>query len=540
MARIMCVLLAFVFLLTVTTVSSFVTVEDYYEPIARPLQASYTVDINVTVVDNFGRNISDATVHITDNSSTWQTNDSGYVEIRGLADNVTSYTLYADKLNYLTDADLVLPVTGNQSYDVTLRLIGGTIFGNVTSPSGLIVGARISVFDPILDLSANVSPVDGTYILSGIPGGTHSVTASAPGYYNSSDTVSVIPGDAVQLTLVLTPRPGTISGFVFPAASTAGLSAATVSVNLTDRTTAVQTGGDGSYLIPDLPEGIYIVVASKEGYYSVEMSGVVVIKANRTENVNFTLKEKPTLLYGTVKSGALLLRLVNISVIGTGLFNISDTGGNYRIENITAEMKFNVSAARDGYVATVIADVVIPVGGSVELDIDLAALPGAVLIGTVVDRDNPDKTLYNVVVTIFISDTQQRTELTDPLGHFGFTELAAGNYTLQFEAAGYGPLEVRNVAVKENETTNVTFKMKALRGGFEGFIFGFDLAHSMMILSLFITIVILAAAVYLRYRTFQTPETAPAIYDQEEETAEKKDDPAAGESDKKLEEKDEL
>jgi hypothetical protein len=61
----------------------------------------------------------------------------------------------------------------------------------------------------------------------------------------------------------------------------------------------------------------------------------------------------------------------------------------------------------------------------------------------------------------------------------------------------------------------------------------------MMILALFITIVILAVAVYLRYRTFQTPETAPAIYDQEEEPAEKKEDIAAGEP-KKEQEEDEL
>jgi len=539
MVRIRCVLLALVFLSSVTTMSGFVALNNHHEPLARTLQASYTIDINVTVVDNFGRNISGATIHIRGNSSTWLTNDSGSWEIRGLADDVTDYRLYADKPNYLTDADVVLPVTGNQSYNVTLRIIGGTILGTVTSQSGFIAGANVSIFDPILDFSTNVSPVDGTYALSGIPAGTHSVTASAPGYSPLPKTVSITAGGAAQLNFVLIPLNGTVSGFVFHATSLAPLGNATVSVNLTDRTTAVQTGEDGSYLIPDLPEGTYVVVASKEGYHSVSMGDIVVTKDNRTENVNFTLAERPTLLYGTVKSGALLLRLVNISVVGTGLFNISDTSGNYRIENITAG-KYNVSAARDGYVTTVIADVVIPVGGAVDLDIDLVALPGAVLIGTVLDRYNPDKALYNVVVTIFISDTQQRTELTDPLGHFGFTELAAGNYTLQFEVAGYGPLEVRNVAVKENETTNVTFKMEPLRKGFEGFIFGFDLAHSMMILALFITIVILAVAVYLRYRTFQTPETAPAVYDQEEEPAEEKEDIAVGEPRKEQEEKDEL
>jgi uncharacterized membrane protein YvbJ len=47
------------------------------------------------------------------------------------------------------------------------------------------------------------------------------------------------------------------------------------------------------------------------------------------------------------------------------------------------------------------------------------------------------------------------------------------------------------------------------------------MAHSMMILALFLTIVILAMAVYLRIRSFQAPETAPAVYDQAEEEEDK-------------------
>ena len=536
MARIRCVLLALIFLLSVFTISGFVAVEKHNEPVVRTLQAWYTVEINVTVVDDVGRNISGATIHIRGNTSTWQTNDSGHWEIGGLADDVADYTLYAEKLNYLNGPDVVLPVTGNQSYNVILTIVGGTILGTVTSQSGLIAEANVSI--SALGYSTNVSPADGTYTLSGIPGGTHSVTASAPGYSPLTKDASITAGGAAQVNFLLIPLNGSIAGFVFHAESLAPLNNSVVSVNLTDKTIAVPTGEDGSYAITDLPEGTYAVVASKEGFFSVSMGGILVTKGNRTENVNFTLTERPTMLYGTVKSGALLLRLVNISIVGTSLFNISDASGNYRIENITAG-KYNLTAARDGYVTAAIADVVIPVGGVVEIDIDLVALPGAVLIGTVVDRANPDKTLYNVAVTIFIGDTQQRTELTDPFGKFGFTELAEGIYTLQFEVTGYRPLEVRNVVVKENETTNVTFKMEPLRNGFEGFIFGFDLAHSMMILALFITIVILAVAVYLRYRTFQTPETAPAVYDQEEEPAEHKEDIAAGEPRKEQKEEDE-
>lgn len=538
MVRVKCILLVFVFLSPAAMISCFAVTEDQ-QPIARILQASYTVDLNVTVLDNFGRSIRDATVHVRGNSSTWLTDEFGYCEIRGLADDVSNYSLFASKLNYLSDADFELPIVGNQSYNVSLTIIGGTILGTVTSQTGFIADANVSIYDPFLDFWTNVSPADGSYTLSGIPGGTHTVTAEAPGYDSLSKPVGIAAGGAAQLNFVLTPLNGNISGFVFHATSLSPLSNATVSVNLTDKTIAVQTADDGSYLISGVPEGSYVVIASKEGYYSVSNGSVIVDRGNTTENVNFTLADRPTVLFGTVKAGALLLRMVNISLIGTAFFNISDSSGNYRIENITAG-RYNVSAIRDGYVSTVIPDVLIPLGGEVDLDIDLIALPGAMLIGTVVDRHNPDKPLYNVVVTILISDTQQRTELTDPFGHFGFTELAAGNYTLQFEVPGYKPMEIRSITVNDNETTNMTFTMEPLRKGYEGFIFGFDLAHSMMILALFITIVILAVAVYLRYRTFQTPESAPAVYDQEEETAEERKDEETSKADNAQEGKKEL
>jgi hypothetical protein len=38
----------------------------------------------------------------------------------------------------------------------------------------------------------------------------------------------------------------------------------------------------------------------------------------------------------------------------------------------------------------------------------------------------------------------------------------------------------------------------------------------MMILALFLTIIILALAVMLRIKTFEAPDKAPAVYDQEE------------------------
>jgi hypothetical protein len=87
---------------------------------------------------------------------------------------------------------------------------------------------------------------------------------------------------------------------------------------------------------------------------------------------------------------------------------------------------------------------------------------------------------------------------------------------------GYQPKEIGPIATTLDETTEIgSIELEPTRESFGGFIFGFDLAHSMMILALFLTIIILAFAVVLRIRTFEAPDNAPAIYDElDEEDAE--------------------
>lgn len=126
----------------------------------------------------------------------------------------------------------------------------------------------------------------------------------------------------------------------------------------------------------------------------------------------------------------------------------------------------------------------------------------------------------NVKVSIVSSDLVQKTEYTTVDGGFKFTELAPGNYTLQFERADYRPMIVGHVVVTDGDSPTRNYTMTPLRHGFSGFLFGFDMSHSMMFLALCLTILILGVAVYLRARTFQAPGNAPAIYDEGESEGE--------------------
>ncbi len=485
---------------------------------ARTAETWYTVEVNVTVTDDAGRLMANALVGIRDNaSSPWSTNSEGYVLISGLADNATSYTLWANKSGYLNSYDYTVPVLPNQTANVTLAIYGGTIYGIVSSPSGQLRDATVSLPSP-LGYSVNVSNSDGTYTLEGVPSGAYTATADALGFDPVTKNVTVLAGKNARLDFEIYSQTGWISGYVLSLANGLPLNETNVSVTVGTGTITVTNGQDGGYYVGNLPEGTYSISAEKEGFFTGTLTGVVVERGNGTINLNFSLEEMPTLIYGTVKSGALLQPSVNVSVVGTTLFNMSDGEGRYRIENLTAGV-YTISAQLEGYAQVLITDIVLPMGGQVMMDIELTALPGAVVRGEVLAKDSGDPLLY-VRVTMIGPDGKERTKDTNFQGQFEFTGLEEGNYTLQFQADGFRPLEVSRIEVKSDTVWNETYYLVSERTGFEGFIFGFDLAHSMMILALFVTIMILAVAVYLRIRTFQAPESAPAVYDQAEEAVE--------------------
>lgn len=485
----------------------------------------YTVNINVTVTDEIGRPIRDAFVGVRDNTSmSWLTDSDGNSMITGLADNVSSYTLWANKSGYLNSQDTIADVIANQTTNLTLVITGATIWGMVTSPLGEVIDATVSI--PSIGYSSNVNSSDGTYSIGGVPSGTYpSVVASAPDYTsNESVNFSVTAGKTVRLDFTIYLPTGSISGYVLHDVSQARLSDLNVSASAGNLTYTDNNVIDGLYVIPGLPEGNYTVTATKDGFYPSTLVNIVVVKEYPTTNVNFSLSEKPTKIYGTVKSGIYLQPQVNVSVVGTTFFNISDVEGYYSLENLSAGT-YTISAQLEGYVLALVQDVVLPIGGQIKVDIELAAMPGAIVRGEVLEKDTGNPLLY-VTVTIIGPDGKQRIKDTNFRGQFEFTGLAEGNYTLQFEANGYWPLEVSRIEVRSDTISNETYFLTPEKKGFTGFIFGFDLAHSMMILALFVTIMILAAAVYLRIRTFQAPENAPAVYDQaeEEEKAEDKED----------------
>lgn len=485
---------------------------------AKALSTEYTGALAVTVSDDTGRRIEGAFVRIAGNASSWITNQTGQTLITGLLTDTNYsvvYTVWAEKTGYLQSSNILASVTPHNTTNVSLVVRGGTISGYVWDGTTFISGATVQI--SALGFT-NLTDNGGNYRLLGVPSGTHSVTVSAAGYVNQTKDVVLTTGGSAIVNFQLTSQTGSISGLVLHATESVPLYNVSVSVKIGDLTFSVTTDRNGTYRIPSVPAGVYTVTASLEGFNTSSVSDVVVISGVETGDVNFLLVEKVTRLYGTVVSGSYLLPGVNITVMNTNLSATSGVEGSYEILRIPAGT-YTIVATKEGYNTTTVTGVTIPRGGQVRLDVVMIGQPGA-LVGSVIDLTT-NEALVGVTITVVGAESFQRFTLTNIYGIFEFTGLPEGNYTVQFELEGYKSKEIRGVEVTVDKVARldqVTMEPRVQGPG--GFISGFDLAHSMMILALVLTIVILAIAVILRIKTFEAPDKAPAVYDQDDEEPE--------------------
>jgi hypothetical protein len=517
--------------LTLMTVAATMMLADDQEPTLKAwsFSVSYSSTFNVTVTDEDGRPINGvyvgpATVKIVDNTTApagWPTDGNGSAVITGILGGSPTgiqYNLSIEAPGFRTKLMHVLAFENNTT-SILVRLVGGVILGIVSTGTPPVAMPGVTVYVTSFGTGySNKTNSMGQYIIKGIPEpGNYTVLASAPGYDPlPKEDVHVPIAESVDFRLNSTT--GRLSGFVYDAATHRGLNGTNISVMIGNTVTTRTSSANGSYEFPDgVPPGTYAVTATRNGYYANTTAGVLVTLGNLT-TLDFNLTQKPTLLRGTVRSWTLLLVGANISVVGTLAYNISGPDGTYEITNITPGT-YTILASRSGYVTTQFVEV-IGLGEEKELNVNLTAIPGAILRGVVSAIIGNVKTvLVEVKVTLVTTNVTQYSTSTNSMGEFAFTGLAPGNYTVLFELANYRPLQQSGITVKNDNTTTYQFTMTPLRHGFSGFIFGFDMPHSMMILGLFLTIAILAVAVYLRIRTFQAPGNAPAIYDQADEEA---------------------
>jgi hypothetical protein len=490
-----------------------------YEPVAADVaQSADTGAVSALVTDNVGRPITGAAVSVVGLDVTDTTNSSGYALLENLPTdaNWTQYLLFAEKTGYRASENVEVTVSPYNTTDATLEIVGGLLYCVVRDAIGPIPGANVSV----LTLGYyNVTNADGVCTIGGVPVETTlAVAATATGYTPSQPINVVLDSDYFETVFfTMVSLMGAISGTVLHASTEEHLFNASVSVRVGTVTVSAFSDSDGEYRIDGVPSGTYVVTATLEGFDPSSVSDVVVQNGSDTTDVDILLVEKPTKLYGYVRSGAFLVPGVLISVVGTNLSTNSSIEGYYEIANITAGT-YNVVASLEGYTTVTVLGVVIARGGQTQANINMTSIPGPSISGLVISS-NSNSPLGGVTVVV-IGFATQRNTVTNIDGQFVVTGLSGGNYTVRFFLDGYQPMELWPVEVPADGSAVLDHVvLDPVSEGFGGFIFGFDLAHSMMILALFLTIIMLALAVMLRIKAFEAPDKAPAVYDQEGEEA---------------------
>lgn len=294
------------------------------------------------------------------------------------------------------------------------------ITGNVTNETGTpFLDVNVTAVNTTSSASYHsLVNATGEYNIS-LPVGTYNITAS---YTNYTANISysyfqIGPGFLNVLDFRMIEILGSLSGHVTN--GTVPIQEATVVLTGQRNYSANSTAPLGEYTIDRIVPGTYVAHAEKTGYWTAFNLQAVVIVRGKTTNLNFTLSEQPTTLFGKVTSDGDAIRDVKVTItsIGYTASTSTDVNGNYTISNV-------------------------PVG----------------------------------------------------------------TYSVTFQKDGYEEKKLQ-VSLSPFETKKYDLNMeRIIVSGSTGFISGFDLPHSLMIVGLCLAIVMLAVAVYIRYRVGKKPE----------------------------------
>jgi hypothetical protein len=199
---------------------------------------------------------------------------------------------------------------GSASPDTT-----GTVRGTVTGQSGSpLSGAEVSIGS-----ATATTDSDGKYTLSGIPGGSRTLTAKCSGYQDYNVSVQVTAGQAVDSSFQMTllPQTGSVSGKV---TNTSQAPLANANVKIGD--VSARSAQDGSYTLTGIPAGSRTITATMAGY--VNLSETVEVQAGQAATRNLVMSPIPPTtgsISGIVSSSG----GAPISGVLMGAGNITDT-----------------------------------------------------------------------------------------------------------------------------------------------------------------------------------------------------------------------
>lgn len=372
-----------------------------------------------------------------------------------------SYTLRVSKVGFEA-VTASLQITVGQIVNVgeirlTPATLTATVVGTVKNQSGTaLAGAIVAV-----GTASALTDAKGQYVLSGIPPGTASITATLSGYTQAvSAPVAFEAGKTYGFSPTLytgTPPATVLRGKVVDAASAAAIAGATVSFGAQ----SVVTPASGNFSF-SAAAGPFSVTVSAAGYGGVTATGVLVDGVNDLGNLPLAKLAATSTVSGKVTDSQTGEAIAGATITLQGLTATTAADGTYSLSGITSTT-FDLTATGAGYLALT-QHVSLTQPGAATINVSLTKLQAS---GIAIDAVTPGKAHYLPTEMLGIdvlvrNTTAQATDVViDALVLDG-----QGNVALELKANAHGlgnnPPNLA-LTIPAGGTTTVTMSQLLLR-----------------------------------------------------------------------------
>lgn len=338
----------------------------------------------------------------------------------------------------------------------------GSILGSVSPAVG---GALIQLFNSnnIL-ISTTISDPEGRFGFLSEAVGAYYLTSIADNFTSQVAGATVTANQTAQVTIDLTPNPGSIAGTVV---DTAGNPIATAVVRVLNSNESVRgsspTQGDGSYIVEGVPIGTKTVIASAPSF-SNQVKGITISPGQNVTQFNFTLTPDPGTISGQItdRSTGLVIPGASVEVRAdeaSGLAIAAGTStpfGNYQITGLMPGA-YAVIARANNYAASTVGALVTSNGftiANVSLNPLFGTINGSVIdtLGNPISSNDTRIKLYTqggaLIETVFVNSN----------GAFSIMGVQADEYILTASAPSFETTTI-GVIVQEGGVTNTQLRL---------------------------------------------------------------------------------
>jgi protocatechuate 3,4-dioxygenase beta subunit len=433
------------------------------EGTVRSESGELLVDVAVTLLDVYG-----FTVRVV------ATDSNGFYRIEGFTEG--QYLVTAIIPDYQRLRVSIEPGPGETvTADIFLVPEPGQISGVILDAQTLspLVGAQVEVYAPgaAAPIARRTTGASGNFLIEGVAPRSYTLNAFTLNYSIRSTGVIVQSNVTSNLQLALIPDPASVSGTV---SDNNGVPLSNVSVRVVNENDNEIGNGitdlDGNYVIGNLPQGGYTVVAGVEVYSSFT-TGISLDPGQQLTGVDVVLSPLGGSFTGTVvsaESGEALPGVLISVVTPEGIPIIStntDTAGNFS-STLLAPGTYTVIASLPYFSQNQTGVILLPNQTST-VSFSLLGV-GGTIAGDVVDSAGNPITGTTISVRLLNSDgVLLQSLLALENGSFAYPNLLAGNYQLNILAEGYQTASVGAIVVN-GEAANLVVSLIEDRGAIEG------------------------------------------------------------------------